>query len=179
MAEKGAGPGLRSVHRALADPLRIRLLEALYVKPRSARELAELVGMPADRLYHHLGQLTAGGLAVISEYRPLPGGKVERVYAPAPVEPPGEDSSPGEVATFLNAVLEATRADVNAASLAQEKGEHREINLSRTAVRLSAGRYAELRASLEKLIRAAEAEPDEDGVWTRIVWAMTDLQPRP
>lgn len=166
------------MHRALADPLRIRLLEALWVKPRSARELADLVGMPADRLYHHLAQLTAGGLVEIAEYRPLPGGKVERIYAPAPVEPPGEDSSPGEVATFLNAVLEATRADVNAASLGQEQGEHREIHLTRTTLRLNATHYAELRAGLESLIRAAAAEPDEDGVLTRIVWAMADLQPR-
>ena len=175
----GHGPTLRSVHRALADPLRIRLFEALWLKPRSARELAELVGMPADRLYHHLAQLTDGGLIEISEYRPLPGGKVERIYAPVKVEPPAAGSSPGEVAAFLSTVLEATRADVTAALLGQEQGEHRDVRLTRSALRLNAEHYTELRAAVEELIRSAEANPDEDGGWTRVVWIMADLQPRP
>jgi hypothetical protein len=32
-------------------------------------------------------------LVRIAEYRPLPGGKVERVYAAAPVEPPGDEAA--------------------------------------------------------------------------------------
>ena len=31
-------PRLRAIHRALADPLRIRLFELLVVRPQSARE---------------------------------------------------------------------------------------------------------------------------------------------
>lgn len=50
------------VHKALADPLRIRLLEWLIEAPRSARELAGCAGLPADRLYYHLGQLEQAGL---------------------------------------------------------------------------------------------------------------------
>ncbi len=36
------------VHKALADPLRIRLLEWLAEAPRSARQLAGCAGLPAD-----------------------------------------------------------------------------------------------------------------------------------
>ena len=80
----------RSVHRALADPLRIRLLEAMWFGPRSAKELAEAVGLPPDRLYYHLRQLEQAAVIEVSGYRPLPGGKVERLYQRAEAEPPAE-----------------------------------------------------------------------------------------
>lgn len=172
------GPKLRAIHKALADPLRIQLLEALWARPRSASELATLVHKPADRLYHHLNQLEEGGLIEISEYRKLPGGKVERVYAPSAVEPPGDDASPGEVARFLNAALEATRADVNAASLAQEAGEHRRISLGRTVLRLNESHLDELQARIEDLLLAARGRPDEDGVWTTVLWTTVDREDR-
>jgi len=82
----------------VTDPLRLRLLEALWLKSRSARELAE-------RLYYHLGQMEQARLVRIAEYRPLPGGKVERVYAAATVEPPGDEATTEDMARFLGAVL--------------------------------------------------------------------------
>ena len=41
-------------------------------RPRSARELADCAGLPADRLYYHLGQLEQAGLIEVAEYRRLP-----------------------------------------------------------------------------------------------------------
>lgn len=169
---------LRAVHRALADPLRIRLLELLAVQPRSARELAAVTGRPPNRLYHHLARLEEGGLIEVTEHRRVPGGKVERVYAPAAVEPPGDAASLAENAQFLSAVLEATRADVIAAFQAAEAGENRTITLARGAVRLSERHLAELRAGIEELIENAAAHPDDDGVWTTVLWAMVDRQDR-
>jgi DNA-binding transcriptional ArsR family regulator len=171
-------PRLRAVHRALADPLRIRLFELLAVRPRSAKELAGLVGMRPDRLYHHLSQLEEAKLIEIAEYRRLPGGKVERVYAPAAAEPPGDAASPADVALLLNAALETTRADVNAAALAQEAGEDRRIGLGRTVLRLSEQHLAELKAAFEDLLRAAHDNPDPGGVWTTVLWAAIDRQDR-
>jgi DNA-binding transcriptional ArsR family regulator len=68
----GRPSGFRSVHRALADPLRIRLLEALWFSPRSVKELAEAVRLPPDRLYYHLRQLEQAAIIEVSGYRPLP-----------------------------------------------------------------------------------------------------------
>src|SRR5215469_2441924 len=116
-------PLLREIHRALADPLRIRLFELLSVQSQSARELAERVGMRPERLYHHLAQLETAKLIQIAEYRPLAGGKVERVYEPAATEPLADDASPADVALMLGAALETTRADINAAAQAREAGE--------------------------------------------------------
>ncbi len=171
-------PGLRSVHRALADPLRIRLLECLWGRPQSAKELAAWVGMAPDRLYHHLAQLEQARLIEIAEYRRLPGGKVERVYRPTPVEPPGDEATPLEFADFLGVMLEATRADITAASMAREAGERREITLQRTTVRLSEAELVTLREHLLSLVRQAQDKPDDEGVWTRVVVTLVDLQDR-
>src|SRR5579872_6327984 len=138
-------PRLTAVHRALADPLRIRLYELLVGRAQSAKELAARVGMPPDRLYHHLGQLEEGKLIEVVEYRRLAGGKAERVYAPAAIEPFDGVPSPADVALLLGAALETTRADVNAAAAAQEAGEDRRIGLGRSVVRLNERHLDELK----------------------------------
>lgn len=173
-----SSPRLTMVHRALADPLRIRLYELLVLQPQSAKELAERVGMRPDRLYHHLAQLEDGKLIEVADYRRLPGGKVERVYAPAAVEPVEDDATPAEIALLLNAVLETTRADVNAAALAKEAGEDRTLALGRTAFRLNLQHLEELRSRIEGLLLAAHDNPDEDGVWTTFLWTAIDRQDR-
>lgn len=171
-------PRLTAVHRALADPLRIRLFELLALRPQSAKELAARVGMRPDRLYHHLAQLEEGKLIEVAEYRRLPGGKVERVYAPAAIEPAGPDATPADVALLLNAALETTRADVNAAALAQEAGEDRRVGLGRTGVHLNEQHLEELKANIEALLLAAREHPDDDGVWTTVLWTAIDRQDR-
>jgi DNA-binding transcriptional ArsR family regulator len=172
-------PRLRAVHRALADPLRIRLFELLAIRPRSARELAELIGRQPNRLYHHLAQLESGGLIQVTEYRRVPGGKVERVYAAAAVEPPGDSASPAEQLQFLSAVLEVTRADITAAREAGEAGERRNVELSRAVIQVSERRLAVLKAQVADFLHAAEEQPDEDGVWTTILWVAVDREHRP
>ena len=166
------------VHKALADPLRIRLLEWLFEAPRSARQLAGCVGLPADRLYYHLGQLEQAGLIEVAEYRPLARGKVERVYAPAQTEPPGDDADPEETAAFLRSMLEATAMDITAAFRAKQAGRRREVDLHLGILRLTDEALAELRGHIEQL-SARFADPGADGTPTRVVLALVDLQDRP
>lgn len=171
-------PRLRAIHRALADPLRIRLFELLSVRPQSARELAGRVDMRPERLYHHLAQLEEAKLIQIAEYRPLAGGKVERVYAPAAAEPPGDDATPADIALMFNAALETTRADINAAAAAREAGEDRQMTLTRTGVRLNRQHLAELTTAIGALLRAAQDHPDGDGAWTTVLWTAVERQDR-
>jgi DNA-binding transcriptional ArsR family regulator len=166
------------VHKALADPLRIRLWEWLAEAPRSARQLADCAGLPADRLYYHLGQLEKAGLIEVAEYRPLARGKVERVYAPAQAEPPGDDADPEETAAFLGSMLEATAMDITVAYQARQAGRRREVGLHRGALRLTDKALAELRGHIEQLA-ARFADPGADGTWTRVVMTLVDLQDRP
>jgi DNA-binding transcriptional ArsR family regulator len=188
MEDSSAEPGLsradaprkpwHGVHKALADPLRIRLLEWLFEAPRSARQLADCAGLPADRLYYHLGQLEQAGLIEVAEYRPLARGKVERVYAPAQTEPPGDDADPEETAAFQRSMLEATAMDITAACRAKRAGRRREVDLHRGALRLTDAALAELRGHIEQLA-ARFADPGAGGTWTRVVLALVDLQDRP
>jgi hypothetical protein len=100
------------------------------------------------------------------------------VYAPTAVEPLVDDASPADVARLLGAALETTRADINAATLARQAGEERLISLSRTGVRLNAPHLASLRAAIEDLLRQAREQPDEDGVWTTVLWTAVDREDR-
>lgn len=154
-------------------------MDALWLGPRSAKELASWAGLPADRLYYHLNQLARAGLIEVVEYRELPGGKVERVYGRVEVEPPGDAASPAQTAEFLGQVLQATRVDINEAMAAKERNADRQVTVTRTGARLSAAHLAELRAHFERLAVAARDHPDEEGVWTSIVFALVDLQDRP
>jgi hypothetical protein len=140
--------------------------------------LADCAGLAADRLYYHLGQLERSGLIEIVEHRPLPRGKVERVYAPAVVEPPSAAASPEEMAAFLGSMLDATRADINAAYRAKQTGQRREVELLRGALRLDDAGLAELRGHIQQL-KSRCGETDGDGVWTRVVVALVDLEDRP
>lgn len=173
-----APKGWHGVHKALADPLRIRLLEWLWETHRSARELADCAGLPADRLYYHLRQLEQAGLVEVTEYRRLARGKVERVYGSAEAEPPGDDAGPEETAAFLGAMLDATTMDISAAFQAKQAGRRREVDVHRGALRLTDEALAELRGHIQQLA-ARFAEPTADGTWTRVVLALVDLQDRP
>jgi DNA-binding transcriptional ArsR family regulator len=188
MEDITAGPGQprtdaprkpwHGLHKALADPLRIRLLEWLFEAPRSARELADCAGLPADRLYYHLGQLQQAGLIEVGEYRPLARGKVERVYAPAQTEPPGDDADPEETAALLGSMLQATAMDITAACRARQAGGRREIDLNLGTLRLTDEALAELRGHIQQLT-ARFADRGTDGTVTRVVLALVDLQDRP
>ena len=174
----GRPSGFRSVHRALADPLRIRLLEALWFGPRSVKELAEAVELPPDRLYYHLRQLEQAAIIEVSGYRPLPGGKVERLYQRAEVEPPDEGASPEEIATFLGAVLDVTKADITAAHRAKADGQRRDVTVTAGALRLTNEGLAELRRNVDDLAERF-ADPEADGTWVRALVALVDLEERP
>jgi DNA-binding transcriptional ArsR family regulator len=176
-ARPPAAKAWHGVHKTLADPLRLRLVDWLMERPRSARELAECAGLPADRLYYHLGQLEQAGLIEVTEYRRLDRGKAERVYAPAEAEPPGDDADPQETAAFLGSMLEATAMDITAAFQAEQAGRRRDVHLTRAALRLTDEALAELRGHLTQ-IAARFAEPDPEGTWTRLVVVLADLQDR-
>lgn len=103
---------------------------------------------------------------------------MERVYGMARVEPPGDDATPEETAHFLGQALEATRADINQAFAAKAQGAERQVALYRGGARRSLEGFAELKARLEELARAALGNPDDDGVWTRVLFTLIDLQDR-
>lgn len=174
----GTPEAWRRVHRALSDPVRIQIFEELWHGPRSAKELAVAAGLAPDRLYYHLRLLEQAGIIEVGEYRPLPSGQVERVYRRAEAEPPGDASSPEEVATFLCSVLDATKADITAAFMAKAAGERREVAVAQGPLWLTDEGLAELQRYLRDL-EARFRAPQSGGTPTRVLVAMVDLEERP
>jgi DNA-binding transcriptional ArsR family regulator len=65
--------------RALADPLRLRILGALVHQPRTTKQVADLLGEKPTKLYHHVEALERVGLVRLMETRPNRG-TVEKYY---------------------------------------------------------------------------------------------------
>jgi DNA-binding transcriptional ArsR family regulator len=58
-----------ALFRALADPVRRRLLERLVAHPASAGELARRLAIPRVNVSHHLSVLAAAGLIELRQRR--------------------------------------------------------------------------------------------------------------
>jgi len=65
--------------RALAHPLRLRMMELFAESPKTTKQVAELLGQPPTRLYHHVAALERAGLLVLRETRQNRGA-VEKWY---------------------------------------------------------------------------------------------------
>src|SRR5262249_19263364 len=68
-----------AVLRLLADPLKLRIAEALRDAPASPHELARRFGLKPTALYHHFARLAAAGLVEVAARRRRRGA-VERLY---------------------------------------------------------------------------------------------------
>jgi DNA-binding transcriptional ArsR family regulator len=66
--------------RALAHPLRLRILELFAEAPRTTMQAAALLREPPTRLYHHVNALERAGLLRLQETRPNRG-TLEKWYA--------------------------------------------------------------------------------------------------
>ena len=107
--------------RALAHPLRLRMLELFAEQPRTTKQVAELLGQPPTRLYHHVAALERAGLLVLKETRPNRG-VVEKWYEAVARQMSAGGSAAAPRATksarraVAMTVLEQTRQEMIAAS---------------------------------------------------------------
>src|SRR5689334_19502784 len=75
MRAQSQGPGAPPLEatvaemRALAHPLRLRILELFAEAPRTTKQIADLLGEPPTRLYHHVAALERAGLLRLTETR--------------------------------------------------------------------------------------------------------------
>ena len=67
-----ASKGLEQV-RAMAHPLRLRLIELFARQPQTAKQAAQRLGQPPTRLYHHVAILERAGLLRLKETRAVRG----------------------------------------------------------------------------------------------------------
>src|SRR3954466_2174119 len=66
--------------RALAHPLRLRMMELFAESPKTTKQVADILREPPTRLYHHVAALERAGLLVLKETRQSRGA-VEKWYA--------------------------------------------------------------------------------------------------
>jgi DNA-binding transcriptional ArsR family regulator len=105
--------------RALAHPLRLRMMELFAESPKTTKQVAELLGQPPTRLYHHVAALERSGLLVLKEKRQNRGA-VEKWYAGVSQQ---MGSAPGKTKGKNAAAKRRARRAVAATVLEQAKHE--------------------------------------------------------
>ena len=96
--------------RSVADPLRIRIYEALAVNPRTATQVGEELDEPAPKTHYHVRELERVGLVRLVETRER-GGILEKYYravARGLRVPPSilQQAPPDEVAAAMGDILD-------------------------------------------------------------------------
>lgn len=79
MADEASRKEALSKLEGINDPLRMRILTSLILRPSSASDLAAELEVPIGRIRYQLGRMRKAGLAELREQRPRRG-VVERVY---------------------------------------------------------------------------------------------------
>ena len=157
-------PGVAEI-RALAHPLRLRLMELFTDAPRTTTQAADLLGEPPTRLYHHVAALERAGLLRLKETR-RNRGTTEKWYEATSwsmgwsgVQPGGaKRRSKGESAArraLAMSVLTQSRQEMVAAMAI--RGRERPM-LGRLVVVAPAARLNELRRRLFNMLKEIRDE---------------------
>jgi predicted ArsR family transcriptional regulator len=144
-------------YRAMANPLRLRIIRLCLYEARTNKELADALGMEPASTLHHVRLLVETGFLEPTETRPGPRGSTEKPYRSTgkswSLEAP-RDASEEE---WL-AVHDAVRDEL------QQVGFGRQITGARLGLKLSRERVEELRQHIERWVNElADTDPDEDG----------------
>ncbi len=140
--------------RALAHPLRLRILRQCLDRALTNSELAAALGQkPATMLYHVRTLLRAGFLTELPS-RPGPRGTVEKPYRSTGKSSQVDQSMTSEDAAMLRAIFEAVAAEVD------EAGPDCVLEGTRMAMRLSPGQLAELQAQIAAMIAQYPTGPE-------------------
>ncbi len=163
--------------RVLADPLRLRLIEAMAAEldhPFSVKELAKALGEPPTKLYYHVNMLEEHGLLVVTSSQ-LVSGILEKRYqlvaASIGVDRAlltAGDTGVGEALHgVLTTIFSTAEEDVQAAIKAGigslhggEEGTRERIVLAKSVDRLSPDEAKAFRDRLDALITEFGHGPD-------------------
>ena len=159
--------------KVLADPLRIRILEA-FCDERTTKQVAELLGEKPTKLYHHVDALEKVGLIKLARTRQNRG-TLEKYYlavarsfrADSRIFQTTGDEEGGEQGTALHQMV-ATIFDTTAAELARIIAEgdatedlQKEGIVSFLEIRGSKRELNAIRDKLQRLIRSITADERE------------------
>jgi DNA-binding transcriptional ArsR family regulator len=152
--------GLEQV-RALAHPLRLRLMELFTQSPRTAKQAAEVLGEPPTRLYHHVAALERAGLIRLREKRQNRG-TTEKYYEAAGKrhvvgrEVLNDKDSRRDLAAMGFVVFDQSRNELVKTLARDEVPE--DLMAVRGVFRLSAGAAKKLRRQLQDILKRLRRE---------------------
>jgi len=147
-------PGSLDQLRALAHPLRLRMLELFAEGPRTTKQVAQQLGEPPTKLYHHANALERAGLLRLSKTRQNRGA-IEKWYEAASETISGRQLSRSRplqqaISGLATVALEQTRREVELALRNPAGG--RPLVMRMTAVG-NQQRIADIRKRLLQVLR--------------------------
>lgn len=164
--------------KAVADPLRLKILETMVTRveePWSVKELAERIGVPQTRLYHHVELLLEQDLVRPAAQR-LVSGIVETRYRVAALSlrldhrllaSDADAEAAASTSAMIGNVLETARRELEAAlresagSEASRAAADRPL-VARGLAHLTPGHAAELRSRLGALLDEYDDRDDRE-----------------
>lgn len=154
--------------KALAHPVRIRILRMCYERALTNQELAERLDLPPGTVLRHVRTLLATDLLVADEPRTGPRGVVERPYRATGLtwQISLEAGGPELSRRVELAALDAYRAELFAA------GPHATIGRGRTPLRLTPDTQRELARRMEALVDEFRARDDPEGDEVSLLWSV-------
>jgi DNA-binding transcriptional ArsR family regulator len=147
--------------KALSNPLRLAILEAMGGQPRTVKQIAAALSQPQTKLYRHIRMLVTNGLVRVTGSR-LVSGIEERQYQAAArtfavdrrLLPRATSAEEDRLEVLLSSVLDATRAEIRKAmrdgaiEIAQKPPGERALLAMRAHLRLTREQAAGLQRRL-------------------------------
>ncbi len=158
--------------KAVSNPVRMRMLEALIAAPHTATQLGAALNMAASRAHYHLKQLEAAGLCRLVEQREQ-SGILEKYYRAVAVRfhidrtlalddavPDAPESGPADVQSLISPAVRGYLERRPAPAAAAPAGD--EAVLQDRIFYLSPQRYARLVGRLRALLLEFDSDIHED-----------------
>ena len=165
--------------RALAHPVRLRMLELFAETPRTTKQVANLLGEPPTRLYHHAAALERAGLLRLARTKPNRG-TIEKFYETPKAMAGKMRGAAAAVQNLASVALDQSRREVELA-LVNSKGPRPLV--ARLIALGDVQRVASIRKRLDSLIRDLRRERERKGqhaAGTDQRWVLTiTLAPAP
>ena len=173
--------------QVVSHPLRAQLLDQFDAKPQTVKQVADRLGVTANKLYYHVNMLEEHGLLAVAETRTV-GNLIEKRYQTAAERfevdgnllsfstQEGREQAERTVVASLDATRDDLLRSMEARRMRRERGETlrpREIVVNRCISRLSEEQAEAFRQRLYALVQefgaadeAGTPAGDEEGVDT-------------
>ena len=162
--------------KTLADPLRMRIVEAMRSGPRTTKQVADAFGEKPTRLYHHVDALERAGILRLVETR-RNRGTLEKYYEPvaklfiidrelfAPEQGEAAEDAAGVVQSAVPDMIRNTAEEIRA-GIAEKRIPLRDrsrAEVARVVVRAAPERIEALMEKVHALLEDAQDEGEAVG----------------